>query len=178
MSHGGALRDLRIQSESASDAGSALPRGSSPYVYEGGETRLVAVRHACSLDDLRAALTKVSSRVTDLGVRYELPSEPGVLVDLVDDDDVALMFTELDEAAEVAGGVWPRLKLYVGGGHGTPRGTPASSLDDAAMRASQPSCTTPRHSSESMEQGVWGLLVIQCVVEHAGCCNTVYCGCC
>ncbi len=102
---------MRLVNDAVSDTGSnptgALTMGPhggpSPWVYEGGETRLVAVRRYCSYRELLDGLTKVAVNAPTLTVRYELPSDPSVLVDVVNDDDVALMFSELDEvAAEVA----------------------------------------------------------------------------
>jgi hypothetical protein len=46
-------------------------------------------------------------------LRYHLPSDPSVFVDVVDDDDVRLMFEEYSEYRSMAGPMAPKLKLFV-----------------------------------------------------------------
>ena len=46
-------------------------------------------------------------------LRYHLPSDPSVFVDVVDDDDVRLMFEEYSEYRSMAGPMARKLKLFV-----------------------------------------------------------------
>lgn len=71
-----------------------------------------------------------NGRLTDLLprvciIRYELPSDPSVLVDVVDDEDTKLMFEEYAELKQRMGPTAPKLHMFVewlgstiGGGSG------------------------------------------------------------
>ncbi|KAK9790346.1 hypothetical protein WJX73_008358 [Symbiochloris irregularis] len=78
------------------------------FEYEGGETRLVGITNFCSYRTLVDSLERVTGTVANAwggsdksdgqqaapSLRFQLPSEPNTYVDLVDDEDVQLMFDE------------------------------------------------------------------------------------
>lgn len=75
--------------------------------YEGGETRLVSIPVGCTAEVLFHILERITYSVSESSelpngflpiLKYRLPSDPTVWVDIIDDEDVALMF---DEWAEV-----------------------------------------------------------------------------
>eukprot|EP00887_Chlorella_sp_A99_P008292 scaffold12.g8292.t1 len=124
----------------ASDA-AAEPKTAPDYAV--GETRLVSVHEDCSLAAAQRALgilhretvAPLTSPLRPVAccclrstpapaplpipaqphiLRYRLPSEPSVLVDVVDSEDVRLMFEEWTEWRLAEGGTTPRkLHLYV-----------------------------------------------------------------
>lgn len=108
--------------------------------YEGGEVRLVSIPQNCTLPQLIAVLSKTernlslprSSSGSTLSknpagtggsvrpgiLRYRLPSDPNVYVDLVDDEDVRMMFEEESESRAKLGPTSPKLHIFVQWTHG------------------------------------------------------------
>ncbi|KAK9820412.1 hypothetical protein WJX72_010037 [[Myrmecia] bisecta] len=99
-----------------------LPTGG--YEYQGGETRLISVENFCAFSTLRASLDRVTgclgcnnsggSDTQSLPIKYQLPSNPSVYVDLVDDVDVTLMFDEWQEYMSTQkGNASAKLHIYI-----------------------------------------------------------------
>lgn len=95
---------------------------SSAYEYEGGETRLLSIPNTPRLSSLMSALDKItgpnsssSEAPRDLQpvVKYRLPSDPTVWVDLIDDEDVQMMLDEWEESLSLSTSRTARLHLYV-----------------------------------------------------------------
>ncbi|KAL6769353.1 hypothetical protein ACKKBG_A30675 [Auxenochlorella protothecoides x Auxenochlorella symbiontica] len=112
-------------------SGGAFARLTSvEFDYSGGETRLVTVPVGCDLSTLRetlARVTRTSGASADNGagrsggeaggaphrapvLKYKLPSDPSVWVDMLDDEDVQMMF---DEWAEFTGGRRSAARLHL-----------------------------------------------------------------
>lgn len=122
------------------------------WEYCGGETRLMNTYRTSSLHELVKHLCKVSSGATvdeSNALKYELPGKDAVLVDLVDDDDVANMWDELDDYRSLGDKTY-KLHLYV-------QGTAASVADTRTVSGgsipeSAISHNTSGSSSQSTEQ--------------------------
>lgn len=90
-----------------SSGGSFIRGSGGAWDYEGGETRLINIPYGCSAEMLFATLERATSSLSESSeltseynptLKYRLPSDPNVWVDLVDDDDVEYMFDEWQEA--------------------------------------------------------------------------------
>lgn len=92
-------------------SGGVFVRGTGASVggwdYEGGETRLVSIPVGCTAEVLFNILERITYNTSESSelrtgflplLKYRLPSDPSVWVDLIDDEDVALMFDEWAEA--------------------------------------------------------------------------------
>ncbi|KAK9835331.1 hypothetical protein WJX81_003108 [Elliptochloris bilobata] len=116
-----------------SSGGHFSRQASGNLEYEGGETRLVSVANFCSLADLQEALERVAAARQGAGgaagadilsgsstdstlvphLKYQLPSEPHMYVDLVDDEDVQLMFDEWADFAASNRGSSYKLHIFI-----------------------------------------------------------------
>ncbi|CAL5222116.1 g4432 [Coccomyxa viridis] len=104
--------------------GHFIKQASGHYEYEGGDTRLVGISSASSLPSLKEALNRVVTKAGTgstsasgspemMFLKYQLPSEPNVYVDLLDDEDVSLMFDEWADFAAQHKGTSYKLHVYV-----------------------------------------------------------------
>ncbi|KAF6261784.1 hypothetical protein COO60DRAFT_1699613 [Scenedesmus sp. NREL 46B-D3] len=123
LSSGGEYEELPMTSEgSGSNSGGGR---SMRWRYVGGETRLVGLSrtasYSCFLQQLSKATSAVWDEVVGLGgmervscrITYDLPGpdgDSGVLVDLIDDEDLEMMWEEFDSYASLRPGF--RLHLY------------------------------------------------------------------
>ncbi|PRW58530.1 alternative oxidase [Chlorella sorokiniana] len=113
-----------------SSGGCFLRLPSGAWEYEGGETRLVSLPFHSDYQGLLEALERTCAPLGCAGgggsdsasdaaprtfapqLKYRLPSDPSVWCDLLDDEDVTLMWDELDEHR--SGGIAPvKLHLFV-----------------------------------------------------------------
>ncbi|KAK9861158.1 hypothetical protein WJX84_004717 [Apatococcus fuscideae] len=115
--------------------------------YVGGETRLISVASTCNFTELSGALDRVTGSLTihsgqsiasgsdsAPSLRYQLPSDPNVYVDLVDTEDVKMMFDEWQEwLAEEKRPSSSKLHIYIQN-----VGTKVPSDAPATPNASQP----------------------------------------
>lgn len=104
------------QTPSQDVSGGSLTKGGTATDSVSAPTLSPAAAAAASLIAARqgAATDAVaqSSRVHCI-LRYQLPSDPSLFVDVVDDEDVKLMFEEHAEIRARQGPVAPKLRIYV-----------------------------------------------------------------
>lgn len=144
-----------------SSGGSFIKLSTGTWEYEGGETRLVGLPLGGSYQTLLDALERITAPLSESSgrsalvppqVKYRLPSDPTVWVDVVDDEDVQLMF---DEWVEFCNSQHTSAKLHVfvqWGGEGQEEESgPTSSL--GASRLSQEEGGTPRAGAGAEEEG-------------------------
>ncbi|KAK9903274.1 hypothetical protein WJX75_001673 [Coccomyxa subellipsoidea] len=106
-----------------SSNGNFIRQPGGHFEYEGGDTRLVSVSNWFTLASLKEAMERVvvrpaSSRSQSgppdaMDLKYQLPSDPTVYVDLLDDEDVQLMFDEWADFAAQHKGTSYKLHVYV-----------------------------------------------------------------
>ncbi|KAL3149146.1 hypothetical protein ABBQ32_001981 [Trebouxia sp. C0010 RCD-2024] len=144
--------------------------------YQGGETRLVSVSNYCHMQELQDALHRVSQTMrldlssssgTISNTKYQLPGSACTYIDLVDDEDVKLMFDEWAAWMQEEGKATRAAKLHVfidwqssstskrsAGGSGQVGGgldtiSETASADTPVARAPPPPCADENTSAGS-----------------------------
>uniref|UniRef100_A0A383V2H6 Protein kinase domain-containing protein n=1 Tax=Tetradesmus obliquus TaxID=3088 RepID=A0A383V2H6_TETOB len=115
LSSGGEYEELPMTSEGSNSTTGGGGGRSMRWRYVGGETRLVGLSRTQSFSAFLQQLAKATSAVWDESCRitYDLPGpdgDSGVLVDLIDDEDLDMMWEEFDSYASLRPGF--RLHLY------------------------------------------------------------------
>eukprot|EP00882_Tetradesmus_deserticola_P004298 GHRQ01004541.1.p1 GENE.GHRQ01004541.1~~GHRQ01004541.1.p1 ORF type:complete len:514 (+),score=280.58 GHRQ01004541.1:45-1544(+) len=128
LSSGGEYEELPMNSEGSSSAAGSSGGRSMRWRYVGGETRLVGLSRTASYSCFLQQLAKATSAVWDESCRitYDLPGadgDSGVLVDLIDDEDLEMMWEEFDSYASLRPGFRLHLYAQVGSKRGSTGGS-------------------------------------------------------
>ncbi|DBA77349.1 TPA: hypothetical protein ACH3X2_000866 [Trebouxia sp. C0005] len=162
-------------------SGGHFTRAPGGWEYQGGETRLVSVSNYCHMQELQDALHRVSQTMRlDLSsssgsmsnTKYQLPGSSNLYVDLIDDEDVKLMFDEWADYLAEEGKASRNAKLHIymdwqsknraeagmqSGGHHAAAGLDAisdtASADTPVARAPPPPSLENRGSHEPSSAG-------------------------
>ncbi|KAL0025127.1 hypothetical protein WJX77_001678 [Trebouxia sp. C0004] len=103
-------------------SGGHFTRVPGGWEYQGGETRLVSVSNYCHMQELQDALHRVSqtmrldlssSSASMSNTKYQLPGSSNLYVDLIDDEDVKLMFDEWADYITEEGRASRNAKLHI-----------------------------------------------------------------
>eukprot|EP00879_Flechtneria_rotunda_P003268 GHRR01003493.1.p1 GENE.GHRR01003493.1~~GHRR01003493.1.p1 ORF type:complete len:493 (+),score=183.60 GHRR01003493.1:202-1680(+) len=133
-------KKVRVLLSSGGEYEELPPTGSEPsgtraghWRYIGGETRLVGLMPTTSFSHFLQQLSKATAAVWDEGCRlmYDLPGadgDGGTLVDLIDDEDLEMMWEEL----EVVMAVKPGFKLHIYAQLSSKRGSAGGSSSTCA----------------------------------------------
>eukprot|EP00775_Hariotina_reticulata_P008027 gene8027-8223_t len=150
LSSGGEYEELPHSSEgNSSGSGSRGAR----WRYVGGETRLVGISRTTNFSAFLQQLSKATQAVWDESCRlmYDLPvsdSDYGTLVDLIDDEDLDMMWEELDVQVAVRAGFKLHIYAQLGSKRGSAGGSSSTcaSADSHVIKEGESACKGPGSS--------------------------------